>query len=107
MLHPLPIFTKVLTPIFLFTILPAMFRSMLQGIFSPSCKNLRLLIWMVIIIAFLLGTISLQIRHKTVLIPFMCILSAYGMFTPVRSIYSTLGNTMAVIIILLEILLVK
>lgn len=106
-LHPLPIFTKVLTPIFLFTILPAMFRSMLQGIFSPSCKNLRLLIWMVIIIAFLLGTISLQIRHKTVLIPFMCILSAYGMFTPVRSIYSTLGNTMAVIIILLEILLVK
>jgi hypothetical protein len=37
----------------------------------------------------------------------MCILSAYGMFTPVRSIYSTLGNTMAVIIILLEILLVK
>lgn len=40
--------------------------------------NAQFLVSIMLVFALLLGSIDLQIRHKTVLFPFMCMLAAYG-----------------------------
>ena len=46
---------------------------------KSSNIHLHNLILYIILSAFLLGTVSLQSRHKTMLYPFICMLAAYGM----------------------------
>lgn len=67
-------FNATLTPIFFIFISPYLFNSF----FGRKSANHKLLICLLIVFLVVLGTVSLQIRHKNIIFPFMCILAAYG-----------------------------
>ena len=54
------------------------FNASLQAITDKQRDTAKQLLFIIILFALLLGTISLQSRHKTVLFPILCIFAAYG-----------------------------
>ena len=72
------VFCSFLTPFFMFFLWYYIFNAIFSY-FSKKDRNLETLLVIVLSFCFVLGTVSLQIRHKTVLFPFLCMLAAYGM----------------------------
>lgn len=66
-----------LTPLFFFFVWNYFYNA-LFSLFSSKNRSLVILFALMILFAMLLGTISLQSRHKTVLIPLLCLFSSYG-----------------------------
>lgn len=69
-----------LSPLFFFFIWNYFYNALFTLFLNKNGRNKSLAILFVLMIAFalLLGTVSLQSRHKTVLIPFLCLFSSYG-----------------------------
>lgn len=72
------LFCTLFTPIFFFFIWRFIIQAILQNIIPKNKFQVRTLIYIALIYALCLGTVSLQARHKTVLMPILCILAAYG-----------------------------
>lgn len=83
-------FQGLFTPIFMFFLWKPIFNSLLSAN-KIKQQSLNTLIYWVIFFCFLLGTISLQSRHKTVLFPMLCMLAAYGKYHGLRSTRQTSG----------------
>jgi hypothetical protein len=69
------------TPIVLFFCWNNIFKSSLFSIYTPR-NNIRFIFLIAVFIAICLGVFSLQFRHKTVLMPFLYILTASGKYLP-------------------------
>ena len=75
----IPVFFQgFLTPIFMFFLWNYAFNASLVAIYEKHADGVKKILYMSLIFALLLGTISMQSRHKTVLFPIMCMLAAYG-----------------------------
>lgn len=72
------IFQGFLTPLFMFFLWNYIFNASLQAITDKQRDAAKQILFIIVLFALLLGTISLQTRHKTVLFPILCILAAYG-----------------------------
>lgn len=72
-------FEFILTPLLMLLFLWKNIYNAILTALKSSNIHLHNLILYIILSAFLLGTVSLQSRHKTMLYPFICILAAYGM----------------------------
>lgn len=72
------IFQGLFTPVFMFFLWNYIFNASLQAITYKQRDAPKQLLFLILLFALLLGTISLQTRHKTVLFPIICILAAYG-----------------------------
>lgn len=72
------IFQGFLTPLFMFFLWNYIFNASLQAITDKQRDAAKQILFIIVLFALLLGTISLQSRHKTVLFPILCILAAYG-----------------------------
>ena len=72
------VFQGFLTPLFMFFLWNYIFNASLQAITDKQRDAAKQILFIVVLFALLLGTISLQSRHKTVLFPILCILAAYG-----------------------------
>ncbi len=70
-------FQGVFTPFFFFFLWKYIYNA-LSSFFVKHELDVKNVILIIFIFAILLGTVSLQSRHKTVLFPFLCILAAYG-----------------------------
>lgn len=71
------LFNNVFTPLFFFFIWIYIFVHINRCIFHSDSKS-RSLLLIVIFYSLALGTISLQPRHKTVLMPFLCMVASAG-----------------------------
>lgn len=71
------LFGSIFTPLFFFPFWKYLMKSILDY-WNGRDEIIRPIILSSILIALALGTVSLQARHKTVLVPFMCMLMAYG-----------------------------
>lgn len=74
------IISGILSPIYLFFCWKYIIKSFFIGFFRKTTA--LPIIQIVFLCALALGTISLQIRHKTVLMPFLYMLVAYGYYLP-------------------------
>lgn len=72
------LFNTILTPVFMFFLWPSILKPLFNILNNRVNRNLYTLVLLLIILTFLLATISLQFRHKTVLFPFLCMLAAVG-----------------------------
>lgn len=68
-------FNATLTPIYFMMISPFLYNSL---VVHRKPKNLILTISLFVVFLVVLGTVSLQIRHKNIIFPLMSILAAYG-----------------------------
>lgn len=102
--HMSSLFQGFLTPIFMFFLWTPIFSAIITQRRKYN-KNLSTLILCIICFCFLLGTISLQSRHKTVLFPMLCMLAAYGHYNSSPSV-KTKGRLIAICLILSQIALV-
>jgi hypothetical protein len=75
------IMTLLVTPLVLIFCWSNILKSSLFGISTPR-NNIRYIFLISVFIAICLGIFSLQIRHKTVLMPFIYILMASGKYLP-------------------------
>ena len=71
-------FQGIFTPIFMLFIWEYVYNAVLSARKGYN-EYLYHIVLYVLMSAFLLGTVSLQSRHKIMLFPFICILGAYGM----------------------------
>ena len=72
------IFQSFLTPLFMFFLWKPIYNTVLSVIRGINKDDVKKILYLVLLFALLLGTISMQSRHKTVLFPMLCILAAYG-----------------------------
>lgn len=72
------IFQGFLTPIFMFFLWKYIFNASIVAFYYKNKGAAREILFMALLFAMLLGVISMQSRHKTVLFPILCILAAYG-----------------------------
>lgn len=72
------VFCVFLTSIFFFFLWNSILRTILQSLKLSCHTTIKTVVYMAIVFAFCLGTVSLQARHKTALMPILCILAAYG-----------------------------
>lgn len=72
------IFQGFLTPVFMFFLWKYIFNASIVAFYYKNKDAARKILYMVLLFALLLGVISMQSRHKTVLFPILCILAAYG-----------------------------
>ena len=78
-------FNATLTPLYFIAISPFLYTSLLE---KHKSKDLKLLIYLLIVFLVVLGTVSLQIRHKNIIFPIMSILAAYGFVRYKRNVVS-------------------
>ena len=97
------IFIGFSTPIFFFFIWRYIYNAVCIALFRNE-DNAKKIFFIVIIFATLLGTISLQFRHKSVLFPVLCILAAYGKFN-YNIKYGAMSSVLAIITIGIEVFL--
>lgn len=71
-------FQGFFTPLFMFFLWKPIFNATLSALLERRHEAAKKILYMAIIFAMILGTISMQSRHKTVLFPILCILAAYG-----------------------------
>lgn len=55
-----------------------MINTVLQSLLFKINNSINTIVYMAILFAMCLGTVSLQARHKTILFPLLCIIAAYG-----------------------------
>lgn len=72
------VFQGFLTPLFMFFLWKNIFNASLVALYEKHSESAKKILYLVLLFALLLGTISMQSRHKTVLFPFLCMLAAYG-----------------------------
>ena len=72
------VFQGFLTPLFMFFLWNYIFNASLQAITDKQRDVAKQILFIILLFSLLLGTISLQSRHKTVLFPILCIFAAYG-----------------------------
>ena len=70
-------FQGLFTPLFMCFLWKYIYNAICSSI-SKKNINLQAIFLIVMVFALLLGSISMQSRHKTVLFPIICILAAYG-----------------------------
>lgn len=70
-------FQGFFTPIFMFFLWRYIYNAICVAILKKQI-NVQTIFLIVVVFSFLLGSISMQSRHKTVLFPIICILAAYG-----------------------------
>jgi hypothetical protein len=70
------VMSTLLTPLLLFFSWKYIMKSLIAGIFNKS--EIRVFVLLAIIISICLAVFSMQVRHKTILMPFLYILTAYG-----------------------------
>lgn len=73
------LFCTFLTPLMFFFLWKAIIQTVLQNLSLKQYRPVKTVVYMAIVYAICLGTISLQARHKTILFPLLCILAAYGL----------------------------
>ena len=73
------VFQSFLTGLFFFVMWGYIANCILSYLSNRHKPQLQLAVLFTIVFTMLLGTVDLQIRHKTVVFPFMCMLAAYGM----------------------------
>lgn len=130
-LYSLPIFLRIPALIVTFLIIPPLTlnifydgifipKNLLQNVFAPIfwwflyyyffmfCISIKkhtskgkTLFWIIILLALALGMISLQTRHKAVLIPFMYIAMGYSMAYPYKK-YSALLVLLTIVFIMAQ-----
>lgn len=71
------VFNNIFTPLFFFPLWHKIFNSIFYFIRNNSIK-IQTIIYIAIAYSVILGTMSLQARHKTILMPFLCLLAATG-----------------------------
>lgn len=71
------VFNNILTPVFFFPLWHKIIGSVLSFIRTNSFK-IQTIVYIAITYSVVLGTVSLQARHKTILMPFLCLLAAIG-----------------------------
>ena len=71
-------FQSFLTPLFMFFLWKYIFNASFVALCRRNSVKVKQILYMALLFAILLGTISMQSRHKTVLFPILCILAAYG-----------------------------
>lgn len=91
---------KVFAPIFFFFLWRPIGRAML---YCFKDARIRSLVYIALLFSFCLGTISLQYRHKAVLMPILCILAAIGYAIP-SSKYKILSSIFAISIIAVQLI---
>lgn len=96
------IFQGFLTPLFMFFLWKPIFNASISALFDKNNVIAKKLFYMALLFALLLGTISMQSRHKTVLFPVLCILAAYGSVNN-NIKYENISTIMAAIVIVSEI----
>lgn len=72
------VFQGFLTPLFMFFLWKYIFNASLISFYRKNHNAVKQILYIVLLFALLLGTISMQSRHKTVLFPILCMLAAYG-----------------------------
>ena len=92
-----------LSPIYMLFLWTPIFKTILNSIYEKRINNkITSLIWVSILFALSLGTISLQARHKTVLFPILYILAAYGWYLPSKK-YNKISRIFTFLVFLLQI----
>lgn len=71
-------FQSFCTPLFMFFLWNPIYNTVLSAIKNKRVEAAKKILYMALLFALLLGTISMQSRHKTVLFPILCLLAAYG-----------------------------
>ena len=99
------LFCSFLTPIFFFFLWKYIVQTVLQNLNLKQNLPIKTFVYMALAFALSLGTVSLQARHKTVLMPLLCILAAYGMHNSNRR-YNRLASFLTVIIIAVQVYMV-
>ncbi len=90
-----------LTPIWLILVWEYIFKSIY--IAYKNISNIKIIVWISIVMALALSIISLQVRHKVVMMPFLAILAAIGM-NGKKTKYDQIFYLFAIIISIIEIL---
>ena len=72
------LFCSFLTPTFFFFLWDNVINTVLQSLLFKINNSINTIVYMAILFAMCLGTVSLQARHKTILFPLLCIIAAYG-----------------------------
>lgn len=99
------VFTILLTPLFFFFLWKGILQVTFQGLLLyKTNKKLRSVIYLAILFALCLGTVSLQIRHKSVLFPILCILAACGFSLKNKKSYNTLSIVLTAFIIAIQLI---
>ena len=96
-------FQELFTPLFMCFLWKYIYNAIFCS-FSKKNMNVQTIFLIVIVFAFLLGSISMQSRHKTVLFPIMCILAAYGKVNYDKK-YSSSSGTLTFLTIAVQIVL--
>lgn len=73
------LFCAFLTPLMFLFLWKAIIQTVLQNLSLKQYRPVKTVVYMAIVYAMCLGSISLQARHKTILFPLLCILAAYGL----------------------------
>jgi hypothetical protein len=71
-------FQGFLTPLFMFFLWNPIYNVVLSVLKGVKTNEVTKILFIALLFALLLGTISMQSRHKTVLFPILCMLAAYG-----------------------------
>lgn len=74
------LFCAFLTPLFFLFLWKNIIQTVLQNLSLKNHSAIKTMVYMVLVFAMCLGTVSLQARHKTILFPLLCILASYGMW---------------------------
>jgi hypothetical protein len=85
----------ILTPVFLFFCWYNVVKSLLYSLYNKS--NIQFVSLVVILFSVCLGIFSLQVRHKTILMPFIYILTAYGFYLP-KTKYNVIITVLSTVI---------
>jgi hypothetical protein len=88
----------ILTPIFLFFCWRNVVKSFLYSLYNKS--NIQFVSLIVVLFSVCLGVFSLQIRHKTILMPFIYMLAAHGFYLP-KTKYNILITTLSTVVFLI------
>ncbi|NDV60292.1 hypothetical protein [Bacteroides sp. 519] len=69
---------------------------------SFNKKNIQYVSLIILVYSLLLGTISLQFRHKTIMMPFLYILTAYGFYSCKSKFNNFLSISMSIFILFIQ-----
>jgi hypothetical protein len=96
-------FLGTMSPVYMIFLWKGVFNTCLNIFFNKSFQSkISSIVYLSILFALCLGTISLQVRHKTVLFPFLYILAAYGWYIPTKR-FNSLSNILLIAVVAFQI----
>lgn len=95
------LFCSFLTPVFFFFLWNNVIQTVLQSLSFKYNNSINTIVYMAILFAMCLGTVSLQARHKTILFPLLCIIAAYGICNT-NNRYSKISYLLAATCVLIQ-----